>query len=377
MSTGFLVTVIIWALVVAAVLWPPRRPILLARAAFIVSIAVGELPLLFLLAFAITAVQTYRSADGVVGPVDWTIYAFAVLVIAGMAVLYLRTLRARPAIADAVGLPPHGATAWWSGIFCLPVKPLRVQRISNVQYAGGGREHRLDVYRLRHAPGGAPVLIFFHGGGFSGGDKYWEGRHLWYRMAAQGWVVISANYALRPHAGYPEHLTDAKRVIAFARENADEYGIDPATVVVSGSSAGGHLAAMCALTPNLPEFQPGFESVDTQVSAAVCLYGYFGRYYGEPRGHQPSSLPADYQATAAPPVFVVHGTHDSFISVNSARRFVRYLREHSPSTVAFAELPGANHGFDVFAGPRPRAVVDGISHFLGREVLRTGHPRGR
>lgn len=377
MSTGFLVTVIILVLVVAAVLWPPRRPIPLARAVFLISVAVGELPLLFLLAFAITAVQTYRSADGVVGPVGWAFYALAVLVVAGMGVLYVRTLRARPVIAESVGLPPHGATAWWSGIFGFPIKPLRVVRISNVQYSGGGREHRLDVYRLRRNPGSAPVLIFFHGGGFSGGDKYWEGRHLWYRMAAQGWVVISANYALRPHAGYPEHLADAKRVIAFARENADEYGLDPAKVVVSGSSAGGHLAAMCALTPNLPGFQPGFESADTHVSAAVCLYGYFGRYYGEPRGHRPSSLPADYSAADAPPVLVVHGTHDNFISVNSARRFVRYLREHSPSAVAYAELPGANHGFDVFAGPRPRAVVDGISHFLGREVLRTGHPRGR
>ena len=142
MSTGFLVTVILWALIVAALLRPPHRPVLLARAVFAVSIAVGELPLLFLLAFAITAVQTYRSADGVVGPVDWAFYALAAAVIAGMAVLYVRTLRARPVIAEAVGLPPHGATAWWSGVFCLPIKPLRVQRISNVQYADGGREHR-------------------------------------------------------------------------------------------------------------------------------------------------------------------------------------------------------------------------------------------
>lgn len=377
MSTGFLVTVIIWALVVAAVLRPPFRPILLARAVFVVSCAVGEIPLIFFAVFAFSLVQTYRSGGENFGAVDWVFFVLALVVAAGFLVLYLRTLRARPVIAAAVGLPPHTATAWWSGLFPLPIKPLNVDRISGVQYAEGGRAHRLDVYRHRHQPGNAPVLIYFHGGGFTSGDKHREGRHLWYRMAAEGWVVISANYALRPHAEYPEHLADAKRVIAFARENAEEYGIDPTMLVVAGGSAGGHLAAMCAVTPNLPEFQPGFESADTGVSAAVCLYGYFGRYYGESRGHSPSSLPADYPADQAPPVFVVHGTHDNFISVRSAQKFVGFLRERSPSTVAYAELPGANHGFDVFAGPRPRAVADGVSHFLATEVLRTERPRGR
>lgn len=376
MSTGFLITVIIWALIVAAMLRPPFRPILLARAVFVVSCAVAEIPLIFLAVFAFSLVQSSRGADGF-SPLDWVFFVLALAVAAGFLMLYVQTLRARPVIAEAAGLPPHSATAWWSGIFPLPIKPFRVERIANVQYAEGGREHRLDVYRRRHTPGSAPVFIYFHGGGFTSGDKHREGRHLLYRMAADGWVVISANYTLRPHTDYPGHLADAKRVIAFARENAEEYGIDPESVVVSGGSAGGHIAAMCALTPGRPEFQPGFESADTHVQGAVCLYGYFGRYYGEKRGPFPSSLPADYPGDQAPPVFVIHGTHDNFIPVRSAQKFVGYLREHSPSAVAYAELPFANHGFDVFAGPRPRAVADGVSHFLATEVLGTERPRRR
>jgi acetyl esterase/lipase len=65
-------------------------------------------------------------------------------------------------------------------------------------------------------------------------------------------------------------------VIAWVREHGHEYGADPAVVFVAGSSAGGHLAAMAALTPNDPAFQPGFEHADTSVTAATPLYGYYG-----------------------------------------------------------------------------------------------------
>jgi acetyl esterase/lipase len=71
-------------------------------------------------------------------------------------------------------------------------------------------------------------------------------------------------------------VIDVKKVIAWARAHADEYGADPAFVVVAGSSAGAHLAATAALTANDPTFQPGFEEADTTVAAAVGLYGYYG-----------------------------------------------------------------------------------------------------
>jgi acetyl esterase/lipase len=78
---------------------------------------------------------------------------------------------------------------------------------------------------------------------------------------------VSANYRLRPAARHPDHLVDLKRVIAWVRGHGHEFGADPATLFVSGSSAGGHLAALAALTPNDPAFQPGFEDVDTSVTA--------------------------------------------------------------------------------------------------------------
>ena len=56
-----------------------------------------------------------------------------------------------------------------------------------------------------------------------------------------------------------------KRAIVWAKHHVAQYGGDPAMIVVGGGSAGGHLAALAALTPNVAEFQPGFEKEDTAV----------------------------------------------------------------------------------------------------------------
>lgn len=89
-------------------------------------------------------------------------------------------------------------------------------------------------------------------------------------------MCISANYRLRPAVTFPDHLIDVKKVIAWAREHARDYGADPSAVFVAGSSSGGQLAALAALTSNDPRYQPGFEHADTSVNAAICLHGYYG-----------------------------------------------------------------------------------------------------
>ena len=71
------------------------------------------------------------------------------------------------------------------------------------------------------------------------------------------------------------HIVDVKRAIAWVRDNIADYGGDPDYLVVTGGSAGGHLAALAALTPGDPAFQPGFEEADTSVQAAVPFYGVY------------------------------------------------------------------------------------------------------
>ncbi|MFE7359085.1 alpha/beta hydrolase, partial [Streptomyces sp. NPDC057543] len=255
----------------------------------------------------------------------------------------------------------------WARILLLPGMMRRrdVERIPNISYGDAGRRNLLDVYRRRGGtPHNAPVLVYFHGGGYTSGDKRREARPLLYRLASQGWVCISANYRLRPQTTFPGHQIDAKKVVAWVREHGAEYGADPSRIFVAGSSAGSNMAALCALTPNDPAFQPGFESADTSVTAAICLYGYYGHYFGEaPDEAPPPPQPQGYLRPGAPPFLVAHGTKDALGTVEGARHFVDRLRQVSQSTVVYAELPGAQHSFDVFHSPRFEAVVDGVEAF--------------
>jgi acetyl esterase/lipase len=162
-----------------------------------------------------------------------------------------------------------------------------------------------------------------------------------------------------------------KKVIAWVREHGREYGADPSVLFVAGSSSGGQLAALAALTPGDPAYQSGFEHADTSVTAAICLYAYYGD--SGTRESAPSS-PLAYDGTDAPPFFVAHGDQDTLIPVAAARRFVGQLRATSANPVVYAELPGAQHGFDRFHSLRFDTVVDAIEAFaawiIGREAAR-------
>src|ERR671918_2949766 len=162
----------------------------------------------------------------------------------------------------------------------------RVERVKDIRYApGGGSRHLLDVWRPKAGVNRAPVLFQIHGGGWMIGDKAQQALPLMLHVAAQGWVCVSANYRLSPRVALPEHLIDCKLALRWIREHIAEYGGDPGFVVVTGGSAGGHLAAVLALTPNDPEYQPGFEGADTSVTACVPFYGVYDLVEAfDPRG---------------------------------------------------------------------------------------------
>lgn len=253
----------------------------------------------------------------------------------------------------------------------LAVRRSDVERVADISYGDAGRWNTLDVYRRRSRPSSRPTLVHLHGGGFRSGRKSREARLLLYRLASRGWVCISANYRLSPAARFPDHLVDVKKVIAWVGEAGRGYGADPSTLIVAGSSAGGNLAATAALTPNDPRFQPGFEDADTSVTAAVVLYAYYGGYHRDDDPGQASSPLAHVRADA-PPFFIAHGDRDMLVPVSTAREFVRRLREVSSNPVVYAELPGAQHTFDLYRSIRFTHVVDGIETFA--DWTRTTQP---
>jgi acetyl esterase/lipase len=265
-----------------------------------------------------------------------------------------------------------------------------VERITNIPYAApiaGARSRRnlLDVFVPRQPGTKRPVLLQIHGGAWMIGDKEQQGLPIMNHLAARGWVCVAPNYPLSPKSAWPDHLVACKQALAWIREHIEEYGGDPNFVCVTGGSAGGHLAAMVALSANDPAFQPGFEAVDTSVSACVPFYGAYDlanilgtkagereyRHFLAPtlfksknREVAKAASPLTRITPDAPPFFVLHGAHDSLINVAEARELVRRLRETSKNTVVYAELPGAQHAFDVFASIRGAHAIRGVERFL-------------
>jgi acetyl esterase/lipase len=383
MPIGYLVAVTLVAWCTLFALVPPRpRQSSRSNVSYWFGYLLNELP--FVAFYWLLASTLLAAGQGdLETPGGWVAFGLATLTTVGLVIVVWRGLRARPALdhalSEGLGADWRSAVAARRGrlqlvrILFAPflVRRRDVERVANISYGEAGPKNHLDVYRRRSRPSGGPMLIHLHGGALRSGRKSREARPLLYRLASQGWVCISANYRLSPAATLPDQLIDVKKVIAWAREHGPEYGADPAVVFVAGSSAGGHLASLAALTPNDPVFQPGFEGADTSVAAAISLYGYYGSLGSD---DEPSSPLADVRTDAAP-FFVAHGDKDTLVLVEDARHFVERLQGASSNPVVYAELPGAQHTFDLFHSLRFEAVIDAIEAFTGWVRTNGAQPR--
>ena len=273
----------------------------------------------------------------------------------------------------------------------------RVEVIKNLHFGHHGQ--KLDIYRHRlsqtsdnshsNAEAALPVLLQIHGGAWTEkmGSKNEQAIPLMNHMALKHWVCVSIDYRLSPTATFPEHIIDCKEGLAWVKSHIHEYGGDPDFIVVTGGSAGGHLSSLVALTPNDPNFQPGFEDIDTSVQGAVPFYGVydFTNKYDMQNNHGLMTLleksvlkkrqdqdPETYEAAsplfrispAAPPFFIIHGDKDTLVPVAEARMFAKTLEEVSDNPVAYAEIEGGQHAFDMFASVRSEYVKLGVAKFL-------------
>ena len=336
--------------------------------AFWFGFLVNELPFVAL-AWLVAATVLAAVQGDLVTPVGLVGLGLAILTVVGIVVIVRRALLAKPVLARALAdadvgnISDNDRSTRWARIVLwpFPTRGRQVERIADVSYGDAGRSNRLDVYRPRGRPPDGPTVVHFHGGTFRSGNKSREARPLLHRLARRGCVCISANYRLTPEASFPDQLIDAKRVVAWVRQHGPEYGADPDRVIVGGSSAGAHLASMLALTANEPMWQPDFEEQDTSVDAVIALYGYYGAI--DTAG--PPSSPHDYVRADRPPFFVAHGDLDTLVIVEDARRYVDHLRSTSERPLVYAELPGAQHDFDLVHSIRFEAVVDAVEVFFG------------
>ena len=274
----------------------------------------------------------------------------------------------------------------------------RYRSARDLSYGDFGLRNQLDVWKRSDLGGDAraPVLFQVHGGAWTMGRKEGQGEPLMAHLAERGWVCVTANYRLSPRATWPDHIVDVKRALAWTKANIAEHGGDPSFVVITGGSAGGHLCALAALTPNLADFQPGFEDVDTSVAAAVPFYGVYdftdrhgadntelakflaARVFKSPRADDRArweqASPISHVGPHAPPFFVLHGTNDSLVPIGQPRAFVDELRTSSQQPVVYAEVPGAQHAFETMPSVRTHATVHAVERFLAVVRSRSGGP---
>lgn len=367
----------------------PRRPTRLLPFTFGVAWLAADLAVVHLVAqVAVTGLLVALGAlDRALGVVGLVLMAVSWL---GLVVLIRQQWRAASVLDAALDEllgpdPDRPSVAEPRLVLLLPFVLRRpgVQVQRNVRY-GDHKRHRLDIHRPADGRTGCPVLVQVHGGAWVIGNSHQQGQPLMRQLAHDGWVCVAVNYRLSPRATFPDHLVDVKRSLAWVREHIHEYGGDPSTIVITGGSAGGHLSALAALTANDPAFQPGFEDADTSVSACVPFYGVYdicdtnGRRRGayerlmaravlkttlaDDREGWERACPIRHVRVDAPPFFVIQGANDTLVFREEARDFVEALRAVSTSPVVYAEIPHAQHAFDVLVTPRSLMTVRAVEH---------------
>jgi len=282
-----------------------------------------------------------------------------------------------------------------------PFSPHRsdVVKVKDVPYASEhGRRGMLDIFYgadwgcsplpdVSGTPAERPVFVYVHGGAWAISKKEHQGLPLLNLLASRGWICVSINYRLSPQATFPDHLIDVKRALAWTKDNIARYGGDPDFIVISGGSAGGHLAALAALTSNDRGYQPGFEDKDTSVQGCVALYSVFDLLDRHEHWPHPwmtvwmerlvikqkvkdapmlfeAASPVEQLEPGAPPFLVIHGDRDSMVPPAESEAFVKAYREIVGDGVALAKVSGAQHAFDVFTSRRTVLVNQAIARYV-------------
>ncbi|MGD2061800.1 MAG: alpha/beta hydrolase, partial [Acidimicrobiia bacterium] len=147
--------------------------------------------------------------------------------------------------------------------------PPDLEQIDEIAYDDS---NTFDLIRSNDRPTTQPLFVYVHGGGWTGGGPQKQARRMYHSLARAGWAVAALRYPLAPEATIVDQVLAIKRAIGHLVDDADGYGIDPGRVVLSGSSAGGHLAALAALRSS-KDFA-GHRS-DVELLGCVPMYGIY------------------------------------------------------------------------------------------------------
>lgn len=258
--------------------------------------------------------------------------------------------------------------------------------LQNTPY--GKRYLHLDLFRPSESrKGPLPALILIHGGGWRSGNKLMQ-VPIAQQIALRGYVTASVEYRLSPEALYPAAIYDIKAAIRFLRANAKKYNIDPKKIAITGSSAGGQLAALIGMTNGLQKFEgdEGNNLVSSKVQAIIDMDGildftdpnesakdddplkpsagayWFGASFKQVPEKWIEASPLIYAGKNTPPILFLnsslprfHAGRDSVITI--LNKYGIYSELHT--------IPGTPHPFWLFH-PWFRPTVEYMVTFLDK-----------
>jgi acetyl esterase/lipase len=262
----------------------------------------------------------------------------------------------------------------------------------NVTYlTATGYESKLDIYRRRDTNTPQPTLVFYHGGGWVVGTKESALMSImpWLEM---GWNVVNVEYRMARVAPAPGAVEDAACALRFVVGRAKDYGIDTNKIVVSGESAGGHLALATGMIPQSAGFTDicagggfnGFENAVPKVAAIVNWYGitdvvdmlsganarsYAVQWVGGGKNREDlakSVSPLTYVRSGLPPILSIQGDADPIVPYSQNVKLHEMLTKAGVMNELYT-IPGGGHG-NFKPDERTKAYAK-IKEFLAKQGL--------
>ena len=266
------------------------------------------------------------------------------------------------------------------------------QVIANVTYlTATGYESKLDVYKRRDTTTPQPTLVFYHGGGWVAGTKEASVMSImpWLEM---GWNVVNVEYRMARVALAPAAVEDSTCALRFVVDKAKDYGIDTSRIVLSGESAGGHLALAVGMIPESAGFTSacaggGFRGNDIAVPKVAAIINWYGvtdvaEMLGGPNARSyavqwlgtmanrdevaRSVSPLTYVRAGLPPILSIQGDADPIVPYSQNVRLHEALVKAGAKSELFP-IPGGGHG-NFKPEERTKAYVK-IREFLAKNGL--------
>ena len=243
----------------------------------------------------------------------------------------------------------------------------------------GGAELAMDIYSRRDVTTPQPTLVFFHGGFWVAGSKDAQMLALlpWLEM---GWNVVNVGYRLGGTAPAPAALVDAFCALRFVGTEAARFNIDTSRIVVSGQSAGGHLAMSMGMIPDTEGFSAGCpEGTTPKVAAVINWFGVTdvqdviegtnaqpnaARWFAgvnDARALAQQVSPMRYVRNDLPPILTIQGDADPIVPYAQGVALHRALATTNVRNQLLT-IPGGGHGR--FTGDQRKLIYTTIQEFL-------------